>query len=373
MRSGAAPVFEYALLRLRALPALVAAALLGGTAHAQPREPLGLRTQGPLRELFLDVTAADARSLVRPELDVRYSLANTWNEPMFLVSERHAGAQELDEQADSVTVRLRVPWSRVLGPGFARVFTAFEGRMTLHWGGYTDAAIERWHSVSGAFNYRRGAYPRNRLNLVFSDDGGTAFDLRGGTALAIGDVVLRNQLTLLEAPEWGVAARLDLKVPTGALGQAGGSGGFDAAGALLGTLEATGWLTLHGLAAVSAFSGLACDCSLQPKTWHFTAGLSVAASWGETTFLIEDRVLSPLFPGGWGRAPANGDDGLLSSGLFADFRVHNQISFAVRRGRFSAWISEDFTPGPNPRSTLKWAWSSNAPDVVLGLAFTQPL
>jgi len=45
----------------------------------------------------------------------------------------------------------------------------------------------------------------------------------------------------------------------------------------------------------------------------------------------------------------------------------------VRRGRFTVWFSEDFTPGPNPRSTLKWAWSSNAPDALFGVSFTQPL
>jgi hypothetical protein len=59
--------------------------------------------------------------------------------------------------------------------------------------------------------------------------------------------------------------------------------------------------------------------------------------------------------------------------MFADFRTHNQVSFAVRRGRFTVWLSEDFTPGSNPNSTLKWGWDSNAPDVVVGLAFTQGL
>ena len=44
--------------------------------------PLGLRTQGPLRELFLDMTAADAWPIDRPEIDVRWTMANTWNEPM---------------------------------------------------------------------------------------------------------------------------------------------------------------------------------------------------------------------------------------------------------------------------------------------------
>jgi len=212
------------------------------------------------------------------------------------------------------------------------------------------------------------------LRLVFRDDGGTAFDLGGAPVLAVGDLALRNQITLAEAASWGVAARLDLKVPVGSLASAGGSGGFDAGAGLLATLEPTDWLTLHGLVALSAFSELACTCSLQPKTWHFTGEISAAASWGKTTFLIEDRALSPLFPGGWNRnPPTNGDDGLLSSGFFADFRVHNQVTFAVRRGRFTVWLSEDFTPGPNPRSTLSWAWSSNAPDILLGLSFTQPL
>jgi Protein of unknown function (DUF3187) len=351
--------------------ALLALLLTSAAARAQSRAPLGARTQGPLRELFLDMTGADARSLAAPELDVRYTVANTWNELMTVTAGPHASTQELDEQADSIAVRWRQPWSRVLGPAFARVSTAIEGRLTLHWGGYTDRPIEAWHSLTGAFNFRRDVNPRNRLHLLFSDDGGRAFALDGGSALAVGDLVLRNQLTLAEAADWGVAARLDLKLPVGSLGNAGGSGGFDAGAGLLATFEPTGWLTLHGLVALSAFSELACACSLQPKTWHFTAEFSAAASWGETTFLIEDRALSPLFPAGWNREPANGDDGLLASGSFADFRVHNQVSFAVRRGRFTFWLSEDFTPGPNPHSTLKWAWSSNAPDVVLGAAFTQ--
>jgi uncharacterized protein DUF3187 len=348
--------------------------LASATARAQSRAPLGERTQGPLRELFLDMTGADARSLAAPELDVRYTIANSWNENMTVTAGPHANTQELDEQADSIAVRWREPWSRWLGPAFARVSTAIEGRLTLHWGGWTDRPIEWWHSLTGAFNFRRDVNPRNRLHLLFGDDGGKAFELSSSPVLAVGDIALRNQITLAEAANWGVAARLDVKVPVGSLANAGGSGGFDAGAGLLATFEPTGWLTLHGLVALSAFSELACTCSLQPKTWHFTGEISAAASWGKTTFLIEDRALSPLFPGGWNRnPPTNGDDGLLSSGFFADFRVHNQVTFAVRRGRFTVWLSEDFTPGPNPRSTLSWAWSSNAPDILLGISFTQPL
>jgi len=57
----------------------------------------------------------------------------------------------------------------------------------------------------------------------------------------------------------------------------------------------------------------------------------------------------------------------------AGFRAHNQVTFAIRRGRFTFWLSEDATPGSNSVSTLHFLYMSNAPDVVVGLSFTQPL
>jgi len=68
-----------------------------------------------------------------------------------------------------------------------------------------------------------------------------------------------------------------------------------------------------------------------------------------------------------------GDDALLSSGLYADFRVHNQISFGARWRNFTLWLSEDFTPGSNPHSVQTWIYVDNAPDVVLGFAYTVSL
>jgi hypothetical protein len=306
------------------------------------------------------------------ELDVRYSVANTWNERMTLSRGGRGAAQELDEQADSIAVHVRAPWSRWLGPEYRRLSTSIEGRATLHWGGYTDHPIEAWHGLVGAFNYQRSDFPRNQVHLLYSDDGGTAFDLRG-TTFAFGDLVVRNQFSFLESTEYGLAFRLDVKLPTGSLSAAGGSGGFDVGVGLLGTAELTSWLTVHALASVSRFSGLSANTLLQPKDWHFGAEISLAASWGQTTFLVEDRVLTPLLQPGWSWFSKGGDDALLSSGFYADFRTHNQVSFAIRRGRFTTWLSEDFTPGANGHSTMTWGWSSNAPDVVVGLSFTQPL
>ena len=329
--------------------------------------PLGLRTQGPLRELFLDMTAADARPIERPEIDVRWSVANTWNEPMMLRRGSEWASQTVDEQADALTLRVKTPW-----PGFPSVWTALEWKLTEHWGGWSDAPIESWHSLIGAFNYQRSMYVRNQVRLLYADDRGTAFDVRSST-LAPGDLTARTQILMLEAPV-AVAARLDLKVPVGSLSSAGGSGGFDAGAGLVATWPFSESMTLHAMVAVSRFSNLSTPSALQPKPWHFSAEASLEIEVAGMTLLIEDRVLSPLLQPGWSRQDGGADaDALLSSGLYADFRPHNQISLGLRRGRLSTWLSEDFTPGRNAASVLKWAWVSNAPDIVVGVAFTQPL
>jgi len=341
------------------VPALLLALLAG---------PLGLRTQGPLRELFLDITGADARPIDKPEFDFRWSFANTWNEPMTLQRGPVQASQVLDEQADTLTARFKAPW-----PGGIPAWTALEWKLTEHWGGWSDVPIEGWHSLVGAFNYQRSLYPRNTVRLLYADDHGTAFDIRSPT-LAVGDLTARTQITLIDAAV-AVAARLDLKFPLGSLSSAGGSGGLDGGVGLLATWPMSSWSTLHGLVAVSAFSNLVVPTAMQPKRWHFTGELSLELEFLGTTFLVEDRVLSPLLASGWDRtgAGATDQDAILSSGLFADFRTHNQISFGVRRGRVSFWLSEDFTPGRNSVSAMQWMWVSNAPDLVMGVAFTQPL
>src|SRR5207237_6562412 len=95
-----------------------------------------------------------------------------------------------------------------------------------------------------------------------------------GTTATVGDIVLRNQASLVEGGEplstsalhrYGIAARIDLKLPTGPLSRAGGSGGFDAGVAILGTAELTRWLTGRALFVTSRLSRFACGCTLQPN------------------------------------------------------------------------------------------------------------
>ena len=349
------------------------------------RGPLGLRIQGVLRELFLDPILLDARPLERPVADLRWALANSWNLPMRLVQGLGEVDQFFDEQADSVTASLRAPWSFWLGAGrplpgsarglFERLSTGVEWRVTLHSGGWSDRPIELWHGLVGAFNYERDRYPRNQLHLRFRDSqGNTAFDLQSQT-LAPGDLVARTSLVLFEGDDAALAARLDLKAPLGGLVSAGSSGGFDAALALGGSARAGARLTVHGQVALARFANFSLPILLQPKPWHFFADLSLQVHLlpGLLDFFLEDRVASPLLLPGWDRLPLLGDDGLLSSGLYAGFRAHNQVSFGLRWHELTFWLSEDFTPGSNPHSLLQILYVSNSPDVVIGLSWSHRL
>ncbi len=363
-------------------PATSLAALLwlsaasAGTSSA----PLGVRTQGTLRELFLDMTLSDARAGGPAELEVRWSAANDWSASTLLARDGRLVELRTDEQADVLGISLRLPWTSLLRdrPWAARLWTAVEARLTLHWGGWSDRPIDAWHGL-GFSSFQREGSPTGQVGLALGEPGRPPrVDLRS-PLLAPGDVAVRTQILLAEGgasrrggASWGVSARLDLKLPTGRLDRLGGSSGFDAGLGLLGTAELLPWLTLHAMAALSAWSGLP-DLPLQPRRWHGTFDLSLAAAAGSWVFLLEDRVLTPAFEAGWRAVGPAGSGGLQASAAFATLRPHNQVTVGVRQGAFTLWFSEDFTPGPSFGTGASWFYDSNAPDLTLGLAWRTEL
>src|SRR5205823_14062421 len=118
---------------------------------------------------------------------------------------------------------------------------------------------------------------------------GTAFSF-DSAKLAPGDVTARTQVSLVESPV-ALAGRFDFKLPTGQLSAAGGSGGVDAGVGLCATWPFNERGTLHGLFAVTRFSRLDAPTDLQPRTWHFSWEASLEVRLGETTLLVEDRLL----------------------------------------------------------------------------------
>lgn len=339
--------------------------------------PLGVRTQGTLRELFLDMTLADARAGDAAELELRWSMANDWSAPTLLDRGGRQVELQTDEQADALGISLRLPWGKLLAGRHwaARLWTAVEARLTLHWGGWSDRPIDAWHDLAFTSFGREGS-PAGAVSLSLGEPGRAArLDLRS-SRLALGDLAVRTQLLLAEGGEslggrgtrWGVSARLDVKLPTGRLDRLGGSGGFDAGLGLLGTAEVLPWLTGHAMMALSAWSRLP-DLALQPRRWHGTFEISLAATAGGWVFLVEDRLLTPAFEAGWHVAEPRGSYGLQASAAFATLRPHNQVTIGVRHGPFTFWASEDFTPGPNFGTGAGWFYDSNAPDVTLGLAW----
>lgn len=366
---------------------LAALALLAATAgRADPpllAAPLGGGTPGPVRQLFLDPVLADARAVGSPALVVRLESANSWSVPALAARGGHVVALQFDAQADALALSARFPWSSIgaaPAPWRARVATTFGWRVTAFWGGFEDGGIEAWHRLVGAYNFRRDRSPRDHVRLLLAEPGARAIDL-STARIAPGDLTAGTQVLLASGgasrlrgaaagePSWGVAARLDAKVPTGPLGRAGGSGGTDGGVALLGTAELAPWAVVHGMLFGTVVSPLASSIALQPRRLHGGIDVSLVLLAGGWAFAVEDRWLSPLLEPGW-TVLDGGDDGLyISSPAAALFRAHNQITVGVRRDGLALAFSEDFTPGPNPRGARTWFYSSNAPDVVLALTY----
>ncbi len=376
----------------RAFAAALALLCLAPTraAAAGPDAPLGVGTPGTLRLLFLDMPLADPRAGDDYEVEVRWWMANDWSTPTTLTRAGRTVRIQTDEQSDVLLLAIRVPWPRLLGaappqngarPFLSRLTTTLELRLDEHWGGWSDGAIEAWHGLIGSTNFQRQLYPRNAVELTMREPGGATLFALDSPHFAIGDVAVRTQLLLAEggvsslSPDrasWALALRADLKVPIGSLARLGGSGGWDAGLGLAVSAEIASWLTGHAMVAGSAWSSLPDGFPLQPRLWHWSAELSLAARvWG-LTFLLEDRVVSPLFEDGWNWVSEPGAT-LNASATYASLRTQNQISWGVRRGDFTFWMSEDWTPGSNPAAQIKWFYDSNAPDFVVGVAYARKL
>ncbi len=349
--------------------------------------PLGVTTPGPIRQLFLDPILTDARAVTRPSLQLRLESANSWSVPSDLVRGTETMHVQTDAQADALVLWAVVPWSLGgdAGGWRGRIATTIGWRLTEFWGGFEDGGIEAWHKLIGSTNFMRDRYPRDHVHVQFAGDGGAGIDF-GSSRLAWGDLVLGTQALLSSGgtsgvrgaapddPSWGIATRLDVKVPVGALSRAGGSGGWDTALSMLASVELAPWLVVHGRATAALFSPLDAAVPLQPRTFHAAGEVSVVLLAGSWAFVLEDRLVSPLFDGsGWAVADGGSDDFYLASPAAALFRAHNQISGGIRYGRTTLSLSEDFTPGANPRGVAHWFYNSNEPDVVLALTVVLPM
>jgi hypothetical protein len=368
---------------LAALPA--AAGLLVGAplpaaavdpAAARPRadRPLGVDTPGVLRQLILDLPLEDARPAGRA-LDVRWVVANDWSTPTTLTRGGRTVLVQLDEQADRLSLALRLPWSDLAGDGpvTRRLATTLEWRVTRRSGGFTDGAIEWWHQAIGSEPFERGSHPRDAVALHLGEPGGATVADLTGPVLSVGDLAARTALFLAggdgAAGPWALALRLDVKLPLGRPAELGGSGGADAGLGLATSVALLPWLTLHAQGAARRVSPLAGGLPLRLRPWQLGADASLVAWRGAWALLLEDRWSSALFERGWTVA-GPGEQG---DALMAVTRTQNQVTVGLRWRAATAWISEDWTPGSRPEVGWRWFYDTGAPDLAAGVSLTFPL
>jgi hypothetical protein len=358
------------------LPAVACLLLAAAPARASDA-PLGVRSDGLFRTLFLDPILADARPRPGPALDVRWSGSNTWSTPTRVLRGDQVAEVSADQQTDALTISGRAPWSALAGgpPWLARGSSALEWRLTQSWGGWSDGLVSTFHRTIDVFDFDRRRFPADAVRVRLGAPGAPpAIDV-ATPRLVPGDLVLRSAFALARGggaaagagDGWTVALRLDVKAPTGPLALGGGSGGWDAAAGIAASAEVLPWLTVHGLAALGAWSDLPGSSPLRVRRWHPSGELSLVARRGRWAFLLEDRVSGAVFEGGW---RYDGTDARRRGSAYAAlFLPLNQLSVGIRRGPVTVWVSEDVTPGTADRRN-PFYYLSNAPDVTLGVAVT---
>jgi hypothetical protein len=372
--------------RIASLAAAVLLALCAAprSARADPAQgPLEQRIPGTLRDLFLEVVPWDARAPAGGRLRLGWSIANDWSTPTVLGNGAETVYLRLDEQADALDLSVRLAWSVAAphGPAWLRrVSSALETRVTWHWGGWSDGAIQAWHSGWAFYGFGRRLYPPDQIHVNLGRPGASALADVQATTFAVGDLVLRNQVLIWEGgdplapgPEAraGVSLRLDVKIPTGSPSRLGGSGGWDVALGLSGTWQVAPWLVGHATGALASWSGLPSRFPMQPARWHGSLDLSLVFLAGDWSVVLEDRLTSPIFAAGWRFLDGGPDGELQTSATYAATRTQNQITLGVRWGPLTFWISEDYLIGWNPGAgPNSWFYNSNAPDLAMGLAVT---
>jgi hypothetical protein len=142
---------------------------------------------------------------------------------------------------------------------------------------------------------------------------------------------------------------------------------------LEGAWAPTRWLTAHGLASARAVSPLPRGFPLRPRPLQAGLDASLVVRVGSRVALIvEDRVTSPLFQGGWKLGLVKEPE---ATAYYQLFRAYNQVSGGVRVGALTVFFCEDFTPGKRVPGDggPKWFYNSNSPDVVLGVSWASGL
>jgi hypothetical protein len=331
-----------------------------------------MRLLGPLREPFLQPVLADARAPGPASVTLGVAVANSWSVPTTLERGGRTVRAQMDGQLEVAQLSATLPF-RLRRRGAARAEATLEVKLLRHRGGITDALIESWHRHGGFTNFGRERHPLDEVRLLLAEEGGaTLADVRGAES-GFGDVALRARAVLAEGPRglgeaarWGVSAALALEAPTGSQRLLFGSGGWEAGAAVMGTYEVRRWLTVHGQAGVVRPSRLPGGFPLQPAALQATFEVSLAAEWRGFALVVEDRLATRAFASrGW-TTVLEPPDTVPHTATFALLRPHNQITVGVRRGPFTLWFAEDFTPGTAPGG--RWYYDSNGPDVALGLS-----
>lgn len=180
------------------------------------RRPLDSRNQFPIALMFVSLTPDSATSLSRGDtrVDVRFDYSN-------IISGHEAEDEffylDLEYLRSEILVSHGLP---------KRVEFGISVPFYVYYGGFLDGFVDGLHESFGLPNFLRGQTGNGLTRYEFVTDAGAPF-LGERAVNDVGDVTLHLKKTLFRDPRFALAARGDVKIPTGDPRSLSGSGATD--------------------------------------------------------------------------------------------------------------------------------------------------
>jgi len=277
------------LLRLAALCLILSSTPAQAFPYQQPFRftgPLGVTQEHPLRQALLDVPLVGP--LDRPVLRLARTAANVWNSHTHLATRDGDVVHAADLQQEGLVLDAAVPLGHFLAVG-GRV-----GVARIWGGGPVDTIIEDFHGAFEFYNFDREYAPQGRTVMTVKGPHGPVLDWNSPRTI-LQSPLLSVFARLLESPTTRVMMRADAQLPLGDVARALQLWAPELGVGMSVATRLYGILSVH-LAANALWHGnrVVGGLTVNPIQWMAEASVELRLL-PFLTFLIEDRLQSPLF------------------------------------------------------------------------------
>lgn len=248
--------------------------------------PLGMTQENPLRQALIDVPLAGP--VDRPTLRIGRGASNIWNGDTSLQTRQGHAFHTMDLQQETLNLDVVMPLGRFFSVG-GRL-----GVAQLWGGGPVDGIIETFHHTFDFYNFERGRQQQGRTVMRIEGPSGPTLSWNAPRAI-VQNPLLSMFARVMESRRTRVMVRVDAQLPVGDVARTLRLFGPEVGTGVSVMSRLAGILQVQ-VAANAMFHGnrRIGGLTVNPVQWIAEGSLELRLL-PFLTFLVEDRIQTPLF------------------------------------------------------------------------------